>query len=216
MRQPGLLIESVERQLLDELESVNQDVVALRTELYALHFLAPHYRPHIGLADAHYPILNTLARSVVLEVLPLLAVHPREDFHITLLPGCQQFLRTCILPLQHACLLQHLPQKVKQASGKLPGLDLRVPALLPVRQVDLLHINILCPRAVNIQLCTQGVHYRICLHYPFPQKFRIRRVAHLALVAGRIRIHHAYVFHVRLPGARQYLLLLDLQPVDKF
>lgn len=114
MRQPGLLIESVERQLLDELESVNQDVVALRTELYALHFLAPHYRPHIGLADAHYPILNTLARSVVLEVLPLLAVHPREDFHITLLPGCQQFLRTCILPLQHACLLQYLPRKLSR------------------------------------------------------------------------------------------------------
>ena len=73
------------------------------------------------------------------------------------------------------------------------------------------------PRAVHIQLCTQNAHYHICLRYPFPQKLRVRRVAHLALVVGRICIHRVKVLHVRLPGTSQYLLLLlDLQPTGKF
>lgn len=61
MRQLRSLIEGVERQLLDEREFVNQDVVTLRSELYALHVLASHYLPHIGLADAYYLLFLTHA-----------------------------------------------------------------------------------------------------------------------------------------------------------
>ena len=38
VRKPGSLVEGIEWQLLDEWESVNLDVVALRTKLYVLHF----------------------------------------------------------------------------------------------------------------------------------------------------------------------------------
>ena len=117
--------------------------------------------PHIRLADAHYPVLDTLARIVVLEVGLLLAVHSCDDFNIALLSGCQQFLRACILPLQCAGLLQYLPQKVEQASGQFPGLDFRMPAPLPVRQVGLLYVYVLRPRTVHIQLGTQSAHYLI-------------------------------------------------------
>lgn len=92
MRQPDPLVESIERQLLDERYAVNQDVVALRTELYTLHLLASHDRPHICLADARYSVLDTLAWVVIFEVVLLLAVHPRDDFNVTL-PDCLQALR---------------------------------------------------------------------------------------------------------------------------
>lgn len=59
--QSGFLIESIERQLLDEGESVNQDIVALCSELHSLHFLTSHDRSHIGFADAHYPVFHDLS-----------------------------------------------------------------------------------------------------------------------------------------------------------
>ena len=55
------LIESIERQLLDEGESVNQDIVALCSELHSLHFLTFHDRSHIGFADTHYPVFHDLS-----------------------------------------------------------------------------------------------------------------------------------------------------------
>ena len=60
--------------ILNERDSVDQYVVHLRSELNALHFLAPHYRSHIRLADAHYPVRNTLSAVFALEVVLLLAV----------------------------------------------------------------------------------------------------------------------------------------------
>ena len=117
VRQPRPLVEGIERQLLDEGESVHKDVVALRPELYTPDLLPSHYRSHVGLADAHYPVFHALPGFVPVKVPLLLTVHPRDDFHVTLLSGRQQFLRTCVLPLNPAYLIQYLPQKVKQASG---------------------------------------------------------------------------------------------------
>ena len=43
------------------------------------------------------------------------------------------------------------------------------------------------------------------------------RISHLALIAGRIRVHRVKILHVWLPHLRkQVLLLLDLQLADEF
>ena len=95
---------------LNERDSVDQYVVHLRSELNTLHFLAPHYRSHIRLADAHYPVRNTLPAVLALEVVLLLALHPRDDFQITFLPGCQQTLCVLIGTFRLADLFQYLAQ----------------------------------------------------------------------------------------------------------
>lgn len=69
-------------------------------------------------------------------------------------------------------------------------------ALFPVQQVGLLHVYVLRPRAVNVQICTQNVYYHIYLLYPFPQKLLVRKIAHLAFVASSIGIHRVKVLHV--------------------
>lgn len=119
------------------------------------------YRPHIRLADTHYPVFHTLPGIIPLKVSLLLAVHPDDDFNITLLSGCQHLRRLGMLPIHPAYLFQYLPQKVKQASGYLPGLDLRAPALFPVCKVGPLNIQILCPRPVQVQLFTHHTHYPV-------------------------------------------------------
>ena len=53
---PRPLVEGVERQLLNERDTVDHDVVALRPELHALHLLAPDDGPHVRLRHAHYPV----------------------------------------------------------------------------------------------------------------------------------------------------------------
>lgn len=92
MYQPCTLIEGIEGQFLN-----------------ALHFLAPHYRSHIRLADAHYPVRNTLSAVLALEVVLLLAVHLRDDFQITFLPGCQQTPEFLYLPVETVIPVFNLP-----------------------------------------------------------------------------------------------------------
>ena len=217
VRQPGSLIEGVERQFLNKGESVYQDVVAFRSELYYLQFLATHDRSHIGFTDTHYPVFHTFTRFIPVEMVLLLAIHPCDDSHITLLPDCQQIFHFYILPLHLAYFRQYLSQKVKQAPGYLPGLDIRMPALLPVCKICLFYIQILRSRSMQVHLFTQHAHDSIRLLYPLPQQLRIRRVAHLTLVAGCIRVHHIRLLQVWLPGTRQNtLLLLELQLVRQF
>ena len=55
--------------------------------------------------------------------------------------------------------------------------------------VRLLHVNELCSRTMDPQTLAQLAHRRVTLLYPFQQQLRVRRIPHLALIAGRIRVH---------------------------
>lgn len=125
----------------------------------------------------------------------LLVVHSGDNFNVTLLPGCQQVFSPCVLPLQTACLLQYLSEKLK-------------------RQAIFLGCACVC-----LRLCTLGspswhrhtsssasagsvsrssrTLSRMPSH-PFPQQLRVCRVARLTLVAGRIRVHRLKVLYVCL------------------
>ena len=114
VHQPGPFIERIERQLLNERYPVDQYVVELRTELDALHLLAPHYRSQMWLAETHYPVGDAFPAVIVPEVVLLLAVHPRDDFQITFLSDSQQVLCIPMAPLNLTYLLQYLAEQVKE------------------------------------------------------------------------------------------------------
>ena len=211
VRQPGPFIEGVERKLLNERYPIHQDVVALGAELHVLRLLPSHDRPHIRLAHAHDPVRDALAGIAALEVVALLAIRLRDDVQRLLLPGREQ-LDILMLALHLPHLFQHLPQKIQQAAGDLPGLGLAVLPLLAVRQVCLLDIQELRPRTMDSQLAARLAHQVISLLHALPQQFLVGRIAHLALVAGRIREHRVQILHVRLPRrGKQVLQFLDLQ-----
>ena len=77
-------------------------------------------------------------------------------------------------------------------------LALAMLALLPVCQVRLLHVNELCSRTMDSQPPAQLAHRLVTLLYPFPQQLRVRRIPHLALIAGRIRVHRIQI--LTFPG----------------
>ena len=88
---------------------------------------------------------------------------------------------------------------------------------LPVCQVRFLDIDELCPRTMEIEPAAQLTHYLVRLLYPFPQQLRVRRITHLALITGRVRVHRIKILHVRLPHlGEQILLLLDFQFLRHF
>lgn len=158
VRESRPFIEGVEGQFLDEREPIHQNIVAFGSELHILHFLASHDWSHIGLVHAHDPVWDALAGIAAPEVVVWLAVHCRDDCYRLVLP-----LREKAFLLPH--LLQYLAQQVKKTSRYLPGLALRVLALLAVRQVRLLHIQILRPRTMDFQLDARLAHHLISLLY---------------------------------------------------
>ena len=81
----------------------------------------------------------------------------------------------------------------------LPCLALAMLAFLPECQVRLLHVNELGSRTMDSQPPAQLAHRLVILLYPFPQQLRVRRIPHLALIAGRIRVHRILVLHIWLP-----------------
>ena len=110
-----------------------------------------------------------------------------------------------------------LAEQVKQPACNLPSLAPAVLALFPVPQVRLLHVNELCPGAVDSQSAAQLAHRRIALLDPIPQQLRVSRMTHLALIARRFCAHRVQVLHVRSPLVGEYALkLLYLQLPCKF
>ena len=86
MLQSGTFIESIEWQLFNEGDTVNQYIVALRSKLYSLGLLTSDYRSDVRLADAYYSVRDTLARVTALEVVLLLTIYPCDSLkHIQLL-----------------------------------------------------------------------------------------------------------------------------------
>lgn len=79
VRESSPFVEGIERKLFNERYPIHQDVVALGAKLNTLHFLAPHYGPHVRLVHAHNPVRDTLAGISTTEVVVLLAVHCRDD-----------------------------------------------------------------------------------------------------------------------------------------
>ena len=151
MYQSCALVERVEGQLLNERDPVNLDVVHLGPELHTLHLLASHDRPHIWLADAHYPVLYALATVLALEVILLLTIHLGDDVEVSFLSVGQQFVCALILPLHPSDFLQYLSEQIQQPSRHLSGMALCAPSLLPVCQVRFLHIKVLRSRAVQLE-----------------------------------------------------------------
>ena len=117
-----------------------------------------------------------------------------------------------MLPIHLPYLFQYLSQQVKQPARHLPGLTLRMPPLLAVCQVGFLNVQELRPRAVDPQPPASLAHQVVGLLDAFPQQLLICRIAHVALITGRIREHRVQILHVRLPCLRQAVLqILDLQ-----
>ena len=100
----------------------------------------------------------------------------------------------CIFSFQEAasCALE----VVLLLAVHLTCLALAMPASLTVCQVCLLNVNELCSRAMDPQPLAQLAHRLVTLLYPFPQQLRVRRIPHLALIAGRIRVHRIQVLHI--------------------
>ena len=111
-----------------------------------------------------------------------------------------------MLPLHLADLPQDLAQQIHQTPRYLLRLALAVTALLPIRQVGLLHVQVLCPGAMDAQALTHPTHHCVSFFDTLPEQFLVRRVAHLTLVARRIRVHRIEVFHPGLPCLRELLL----------
>ena len=101
------------------------------------------------LAETHYPVGDAFPAVIVLEVVLLLAGHPRDDFQITFLPDSQQVFCILIAPLDLTYLLQYLAEQVKQPACNLPRLAPAVLALFPACQVRLLHVKELCLGTVD-------------------------------------------------------------------
>ena len=211
VRESRPFVEGIERKLFNERYPIHQDVVALGAKLNTLHFLAPHDGPHVRLVHAHNPVRDTLAGISTTEVVVLLAVHCRNDRYRLVL-SLREETRLVVLTFHLPHLLQYLPQQVKQSARYLPGPALHMLALLPVRQVRLFNVKELRPRTVDVQLSARFAHQRISLLHTFLEQFLVSRIAHLTLVACRIRVHRVQVFHVRLPHLGQNIpQLLDLQ-----
>lgn len=79
-------------------------------------------------------------------------------------------------------------------------------ALVHISHVRTLNVQVLRSRAVDAQSAAGLAHDRVFFLVALPQEFLIRRVAHLALVASRVRVHRVHIFHVRLPCFGQQVL----------
>ena len=79
----------------------------------------------------------------------------------------------------------------------------RCSLLYPVCQVCLLHVNELCSRMMDSQALAQLAHRLVTLLYPLPQQLRVRRIPHLALIAGRIRVHRIQILQIGRASCRE-------------
>ena len=79
------------------------------TEYFFLTSLKDEFRTLQNI-EPQYPVRNTLPEVLALEMVLLLAVHLRDDFQITFLPGCQQTLCVLIGTFRLADLFQYLAQ----------------------------------------------------------------------------------------------------------
>ncbi len=112
---------------------------------------------------------------------------------------------------------QYLAQQCKQSHYHLSGLLMSMFALLPICQVRLVDIIVLCSHSMLTKLRTDTAHHLVCSIYTFPKQLHVSWKAHQAFIAAGICIDSIKVLHVRLPCICKYLLLLlNLQFLGQF
>ena len=112
---------------------------------------------------------------------------------------------------------QYLVQQCKQSHCHLSGLLMSMFALLPICQVRLVDIIVLCSHSMLTKLRTDTAPHLVCSPYTFPKQLHVSWKAHQAFIAAGICIDSIKVLHVRLPCICKYLLLLlNLQFLGQF
>ena len=180
---PPLYEGGLDFQLLAEVSVCRAGIARVPANLFRIH---PEKTPvHLDAVRQPGPFIEGVERKLLNERYPI-----HQD--VVALGAELHVLRLLPSHDRPHIRLAHAHDPVRDALAGIAALE--VVALLAVRRVCLLDIQELCPRTMDSQLAARLAHQVISLLHALPQQFLVGRIAHLALVAGRIREHLSRFF----------------------